>query len=99
MNRVLIAPRRYAARQEVLMNQMVMVPVPLSPEAADMLRDDPAKLALAGQMLTRLLHTPAGEADLLVALLAGLKREPGVPDLTAAEIEAEIAAYRAAGRR
>ncbi len=80
------------------MNQVVMVPVPLSPEAADMLRDDPAKLSLAGQMLTRMLHSPEGEADPLVALLAGLERESGVPDLSDAEIEAEIAAYRAADR-
>jgi hypothetical protein len=81
------------------MKDVVMVPVSLSQEVADMLRDDPAKLSLAGQMLTRLLHTPVWEADPLVALLAGLKRESGVPDLTDAEIEAEIAAYRAADYR
>jgi hypothetical protein len=80
------------------MNQVVMVPIPLSAEAADVLRDDPGKLSLAGQMLTRLLHSPDGEADPLVGLLAGLKREPGVPEMTEAEIEAEIAAYRAADR-
>ncbi|WP_203074722.1 hypothetical protein [Falsiroseomonas ponticola] len=81
------------------MNEAVMVPAPPPPEAANTPLDDPAKLSLAGQMLTRLLHSPEGEADALVVLLAGLKREPGVPDLSDAEIEAEIAAYRAADRR
>ena len=80
------------------MNQWVMVPIPLSPEAADMLRDDPGKLPLVGQMVTRLLRSPDGEVDPLVALLAGLKRESGVPEMTEAEIEAEIAAYRASDR-
>lgn len=81
------------------MNRVVMVPVPLSQEAADMLRDDPAKLSLAGQMLARLLHSLEGETDPLVALLSGLKREPGAPNLSDAEIEVEIAAYRASDRR
>lgn len=75
-----------------------IVPVQVPPTAAALLRDDTAKLSLAGQMLTPLLHSPEGEADPLVALLAGLKRDPGVPDLTDAEIEAEITTYRAADR-
>jgi hypothetical protein len=80
------------------MSQVVMVPIPLSPEAADLLRADPGKLPLVGRMVTRLLHSPQGEVDPLVALLAGLPREPRVPSMTEADIDAEIAAHRAADR-
>lgn len=38
---------------------------------------------------------PKGEVDPLVVLLAGLDREAGVPEMTEAEIESEIAAHRA----
>lgn len=76
------------------MNQVVMLPIPLSAEAAKILRDDPGKLSLAGEMLTRMLHLSPGDDDPLFALLKGLKREPGVAEMTAEEIEAEIAAVR-----
>ena len=72
-----------------------MVSIPPSPEATGMLPDDPRELPLRGQVARRRLLSPEGETDPLVALLAGLKREPGVPEMTDAEIAAEIAAARA----
>ena len=81
------------------MNQLVMVPIPLSPEAAERLGGDAARREAVGRMVSRLVASPAGAPDQIEALLNALPRDPGMPEMTAEEIAAEIAAARAARRR
>ncbi len=80
------------------MNKIVMVPIPLSPEAAEVLRDDPTKLSLAGQMLTRMLHCPEGEPDPLLVIMEAMGRKAQAAGLTEADLDAELADWNAERR-
>jgi hypothetical protein len=48
---------------EVPMNQVVMVPIPLSPEAAERLWQDPAKLPFVGRFVSYVLSPKPGGVD------------------------------------
>ena len=75
----------------------VLVPIPLSPEAAQMLAA-PGKREEVGRLLSDLLRPSRLEDDPLARLLAEVKAEARADGLTDAEIEAELAAYNAENR-
>jgi hypothetical protein len=80
------------------MNQVVMVPIPLSPEAAERIGDEERR-RIYGRVMSRLVNATAGHDDMLEAFLDSLPRDPSAPDLTDEEIQAEIDAVRAGRRR
>jgi hypothetical protein len=84
---------------EVPMNQVVMVPIPLSPEAAERLGEDEARREAIGRMVSRLVAAEAGAPDPIEALLNALPRDPDAPEMTMEEVQAEIDAARAEHRR
>ena len=75
----------------------VVVGIPVSPEAADMLKDED-RIKAVGRLVSDLLRPSSPEADPLAATIAEIKAEARADGLTDADIDAELAAYNA-GRR
>jgi hypothetical protein len=79
------------------MADTIMVPIPVSPEAATALADD-ARRQKVGKLVSAMLKPGAPADDPLAALIAELKAEARAGGLTDEEIDAEIAAYNAERR-
>ncbi len=74
------------------MNKIVMVPIPVSPEAAEPLRDD-ARRERIGKLVSEMLAPGAAGHDPLADVIAGIKDSAARDGLTDAEVEAELVAY------
>lgn len=74
------------------MNKVVMVPIPVSPDAAEAL-GDAARLARVGKLVSDLLRPGAAGHDPLADVIAGIKANAARDGLTDADVEAELAAY------
>jgi hypothetical protein len=74
----------------------VFVTIPVSPAAAELLRDESRARAM-GELVSQLLHDLQAE-DPLVAAIASLKAEAHANGLTDEIIDAELAAYNAEHR-
>ncbi len=79
------------------MNQVVMAPIPLSPEAADALRDEPAKLFMVGGLVEDVLRALA-PTDPLSAMMEAVGRKAQAAGLTETDVDAELAAWNAERR-
>lgn len=79
------------------MSDMVLVPIPVSPAAAEALADE-AKRREVGHLLSRMLRPPSPEDDPLTTLIAEVKADARAGGLTDEEIDAELAAYNAERR-
>ncbi len=75
----------------------VVVGIPVSPEAADMLRNQD-RVKAVGRLVSSLLRPSSPEADPLAAMIADIKAEARADGLTDADIDAELAAYNAERR-
>jgi hypothetical protein len=82
---------------EVVMDDVVMVPIPVTPDAAEALRGEETKIRL-GKIVSRLLRPSSPDADPLLSLIAELKGEVRAAGLTDDDIDAELAAYNAERR-
>jgi hypothetical protein len=79
------------------MDDVVMVPIPVSPEAAKALADEDRR-ARVGKLVSDLLRPSSAENDPLSLLVAGIKTEARADGLTDEAIDAELAAYNAERR-
>jgi hypothetical protein len=79
------------------MGDVVMVPLPLTAEAAAALADD-ARRQRVGKLVSDLLRPETPADDPLAALIADLKAGVRRDGLTDQEIDAELAAYNAERR-
>ncbi|HLY55349.1 MAG TPA: hypothetical protein VKS60_07320 [Stellaceae bacterium] len=79
------------------MDDSVMVPIPVSPEAAAALRTEENQQRI-GRLVSDLLRPSPDAEDPLASLIAELKAEVQQAGLTDVEIEAELAAYNAERR-
>ncbi len=79
------------------MDELVMVPIPVSREAAAALGDD-ARREKIGKLVSDILRPGAPEADPLAALIGEVKIEARADGLSDAEIDAELSAYSAERR-
>jgi hypothetical protein len=79
------------------MNEIVMVPIPVSPEAAAALGDADRR-ARIGRLVSSILHPATPSDDPLAALIADVKQAARAGKLTDSEIDAELAAYNAENR-
>jgi hypothetical protein len=79
------------------MTQWVLVPIPLSVEAAEALRDDPAKLTMASGLLNDMLRASA-HGDPLVGLMQAAGRKARASGLSESDVDAELAAWNAERR-
>ncbi len=79
------------------MDDVVMVPIPVSPGAAEALRDAETKARL-GKIVSEMLRPSSPESDPLLPLIAELKGEVRTAGLTDDAIEAELDAYNAERR-
>ena len=75
----------------------VVVGIPVSPEAADMLKDEDRAKAI-NWLVSDPLRSSSPEADPLAAIIAGIKAEARADGLTDADIDAALAAYNAERR-
>jgi hypothetical protein len=82
--------------QEIWMNDMVDVTIPVDAVAAKAL-EIPARRQAAGRVLSDLL-TGRRAVDLLADAIADLKQEAQANGLTDADIDAELEAWRAERR-
>jgi hypothetical protein len=71
---------------------------PVSREAAERLRDDPARRAIVGQLISRFVRPDLASEDPLIAFLNSLPRQPDLPEMTEEEIAEEIRLARAERR-
>jgi len=79
------------------MNKIVMVPIPVSPEAAEALGDE-ARRERVGKLVSALLRPEQAGHDKLADVIAGIKEVAARDGLTDAEVEAELAAYNGENR-
>lgn len=79
------------------MADVVMVPLPVSREAADALQDA-ARREKVGKLVSDLLRPATPGADPLRVLIADMKASARREGLTDQEIDAELAAYNAERR-
>lgn len=79
------------------MDGEVIVGIPVSPEAAEMLLDEQRARAV-GKLVSNILRPPSPEADPLAALIRSLNAEARADRLTEKEIDAELSAYNAERR-
>ena len=79
------------------MNEIVTVPIPVSPEAAAALGDADRR-ARIGRLMSSILHPTTPSDDPLAALIAHVKQAARADNLTDSEIHAELAAYNAENR-
>jgi hypothetical protein len=73
-------------------DDVVMITIPVSPEAAAAL-GDPARRERVGRLVSDILRPGRPEADPWAALIAEVKAQARADGLTDAEIDAELAAY------
>ena len=74
------------------MNDVVMVEIPVTPEAAEAL-GDLARRRRIGKLVSSMLHPQSPGDDPLAVIIASIKNAARADGLTDAEIEAELAAY------
>jgi hypothetical protein len=86
-----------SARRNRLMDDVVLVPIPVSREAAKALADD-RRRARVGQLVSDLLRPPSPDRDPLALLIAEVKTEARAGGLTDEEVDAELRAYNAERR-
>ncbi len=79
------------------MDDVVMVSIPVSPEAAQALADEDRR-AKVGKLVSDLLRPSSAEDDPLSLLVAEIKSDARADSLTDAAIDAELAAYNAERR-
>jgi hypothetical protein len=79
------------------MDDVVMVPIPVSREAASALDDD-ARREKVGKLVSDILRPTAPEADPLAILIVEVKAGARADGLTDGEIDAELGAYNAERR-
>ena len=79
------------------MDDIVMVEIPVSRDAAPAL-DDERRRAAVGRLVSNLLRPSAANGDPLRRVIAEIKSEAHADGLTDAEIDAELAAYNAENR-
>lgn len=79
------------------MNEVGMVPIPLSAEAAAGLRADPATHPMMGGLADDVLRGSA-QADPLLAMMEAVGRKAQAAGLTEADVDAELAAWNAERR-
>jgi hypothetical protein len=79
------------------MSQDVIARIPVSPEAADLLRDPKRAMAI-GRLISDILRPGNPGTDPLAALTAEVKADARAGGLTDAQIDAELAAYNAERR-
>jgi hypothetical protein len=84
-----------ARRRE--MNDVVMVEIPVTPEAAEAL-GDLARRRRIGKLVSSMLRPQSPGDDPLAAVFASIKSVARADGLTDEEIEAELAAYNAERR-
>jgi hypothetical protein len=79
------------------MDEVVMVEIPVSREAAEALCD-PLRRQRVGELLSRILRPSSPDEDPLAVLIAEIKRGARAGGLSDKEIDAELAAYNAERR-
>jgi len=79
------------------MDDLVMVEIPVSPEAAEALADE-EKRARVGKLVSDLVCPADAKADPLVVLIQSIKADARADGLTDEDIDAELAAYNAEHR-
>ena len=79
------------------MNKIVMVSIPVSPEAAEALGDE-AQRQRIGKLVSALVNPGQADHDPLADVIAGIKDNAARDGLTDAEVEAELAAYNGENR-
>ncbi len=79
------------------MADAVMVEIPVTPEAAEML-EDLARRERVGKLVSSMLRPQFPGEDPLAALFASIKGAAQAAGLTDEEIDAELAAYNAERR-
>ncbi len=79
------------------MNKIVMVPIPVSPEAAEALGDE-ARRQRIGKLVSELVRPGQAGHDPLADVIAGIKESAARDGLSDADVEAELAAYNAERR-
>ncbi len=79
------------------MDDLVMVEIPVSPEAAEALADE-AKRARVGKLVSDLVRPADADTDPLAVLIRSIKAEARADGLTDEDIDAELAAYNAEHR-
>jgi hypothetical protein len=79
------------------MDDVVMVPIPVSREAAAALADE-ARRQRIGKLVSDLLQPSASADDPLARLIAQIKADARAGGLTDKEVDAELAAYNAERR-
>jgi hypothetical protein len=79
------------------MNEIVMVPIPVSADAAAALGDADRR-ARIGRLISSILRPATPADDPLAALIAAVKEAARADNLTDSEIDAELAVYNAENR-
>lgn len=79
------------------MDDVVMVEIPVSKDAAAALEDD-ARRETIGKLVSDLLRPSAPETDPLAAIIAEIKKEARADGLTDGDIDAELTAYNGENR-
>ena len=79
------------------MNDVVMVEIPVTPEAAEAL-GDLARRRRIGKLVSSMLRPESPGDDPLAVIFASIKSAARADGLTDEEIEAELAAYNAERR-
>ena len=79
------------------MNDVVMVQIPVSREAAEALADE-ARRERVGKLVSELLRPTSPETDPLLPLIRQIKATARGDGLTNEEIDAELAVYNAERR-
>ena len=82
---------------ELSMDDLVLVQIPVSPEAAEALADE-GKRARVGKLVSDLVCPPDAERDPLAVLIRSIKAVARADALTDEDIDAELAAYNAEHR-
>lgn len=79
------------------MGDTILVPIPVSREAAEAL-GDASRRERMGRLVSAILKPSTPEVDPIRALIAEVKAEARADGLTDADIEAELAAWHREGR-
>src|SRR5258708_26666108 len=83
--------------KERAMANVVMVEIPVWPEAATALSDE-RRRARIGKLVSEILRPSSSRKDPLAAVIAEIKSEARADNLSDEEIDAELAAYNAERR-